>query len=122
MLSRGKMQRRRLTPWQKWNLASSQMYKCALCKSLLEPGWHADHRARLCDGGTNHMNNFQALCVRCHTIKTHSENIATKKRSAKNAVPSKNMTYTQHPEELAGYVQFCTQRVKGWRRFVCCFS
>ena len=69
------MHRRKLTPWQRWNLAHSQQYKCAICDNLLEPGWHADHIVRLCDSGNNTISNFQALCVPCHNNKTHDENI-----------------------------------------------
>lgn len=33
-----------------------------------------DHIVRLADGGTNHPDNYQALCDKCHTAKTAFEN------------------------------------------------
>ena len=34
-----------------------------------------DHKIRLADGGTNHVNNLNALCPNCHSKKTTMENM-----------------------------------------------
>jgi hypothetical protein len=55
-------------------------HRCALCKFLLQPGWHADHIAPLADGGAHEALNLQPLCAPCHTIKTAHENSARARR------------------------------------------
>jgi hypothetical protein len=55
-------------------LAFSFEHKCAACKALLQPGWHADHVIALADGGDDTMANVQPLCAPCHTVKTAREN------------------------------------------------
>lgn len=45
-------------------------HKCAGCRKLLQPGWHADHILALADGGPDEAQNMQPLCAPCHTLKT----------------------------------------------------
>ena len=57
-------------------LSFSFEHKCAGCRKLLQPGWHADHILALADGGPDDMRNMQPLCAPCHTLKTAQENSA----------------------------------------------
>jgi hypothetical protein len=51
-------------------LAFAFEHKCAGCRKLLQPGWHADHILALADGGPDEPQNMQPLCAPCHTLKT----------------------------------------------------
>jgi hypothetical protein len=57
-------------------LSAAFEHKCAGCRKLLEPGWHADHVVALADGGRDETQNMQPLCAPCHTLKTAQENSA----------------------------------------------
>lgn len=57
-------------------------HRCATCRLLLQPGWHADHIAPLADGGAHDVANLQPLCAPCHTMKTAHENSARSRRHA----------------------------------------
>ena len=47
-------------------------YKCPLSGSPFdESGFHIDHIKELRDGGSNELDNLQALCLMCHTVKTN---------------------------------------------------
>ena len=49
--------------------------KCAGCKCCLKNKKHdIDHIRSLANGGTNQINNLQALCKSCHQDKTANEN------------------------------------------------
>ena len=49
--------------------------KCAGCKCCLKNKKHdIDHIRSLTNGGTNQINNLQALCKSCHQDKTANEN------------------------------------------------
>lgn len=56
-------------------VAASQQWKCGECKSQLDAWFEVDHRARLADGGSNHISNLVALCRNCHGKKTTFENM-----------------------------------------------
>ena len=44
---------------------------CRLCKDELgDLRWQCDHIVPLWDGGSNGMENLQALCANCHSEKT----------------------------------------------------
>ena len=44
---------------------------CRLCKETLgDLRWQCDHIVPLWDGGSNDMENLQALCANCHAEKT----------------------------------------------------
>jgi len=47
-------------------------YKCPLSGSPFdESGFHIDHIKELRDDGSNALDNLQALCLMCHTVKTN---------------------------------------------------
>lgn len=57
----------------RWTVAYRQEYKCKVCKGLLHPkAFDIDHIVELARGGTDTLDNLQALCVQCHAIKTRS--------------------------------------------------
>ena len=56
-------------------IASQQSWKCAHCGQQLEASFQVDHIIRLADGGTNHVDNLEALCCNCHGKKTMLENM-----------------------------------------------
>ena len=56
-------------------VAAQQSWKCGHCKIQL-PGWfEVDHKIRLDNGGSNHVDNLVALCRDCHGKKTAMENL-----------------------------------------------
>ena len=56
-------------------VAAQQDWKCAHCGRQLDASFQVDHKIRLADGGTNHVNNLDALCPNCHGKKTTMENM-----------------------------------------------
>ena len=76
---------RKLTKSQKEDVAAKQQFKCANSISDYEcPLWqkendkgifgeekyNIDHIKEIADGGTDDINNLQALCLSCHAVKT----------------------------------------------------
>ena len=57
---------------KKW-VASQQNWACAHCKNKLPAWFEVDHKLRLEYGGTNEVNNLEALCRDCHGEKTAFE-------------------------------------------------
>tara|TARA_B100000242_G_C42937530_1_gene434780 strand:- start:47 stop:619 length:573 start_codon:yes stop_codon:yes gene_type:complete len=51
-------------------VASSQSWKCAACAKQLKHTFQVDHKLDLQFGGTNHVDNLEALCNDCHAEKT----------------------------------------------------
>ena len=62
-----------ITPLSKKRVAAEQKWRCALCKSLLNETYEIDHIKPLFKGGKNSESNLQALCKRCHTMKSALE-------------------------------------------------
>ena len=62
-----------ITPLVKKHVTAEQKWRCALCKSLLNETYEIDHIKPLFKGGTNSESNLQALCKRCHTMKSAVE-------------------------------------------------
>ena len=58
---------------KKW-VASQQEWKCNHCNLKLSAWFEVDHKKRLEYGGTNEVNNLEALCRECHGKKTAMEN------------------------------------------------
>lgn len=59
---------------------------CQICTNdLIENQWHCDHIQPLWEGGSNEMQNLQAICANCHAGKTAEEQIRRlrKKREEK---------------------------------------
>lgn len=48
--------------------------KCAMCKTDLPVGWHADHIQRFADTQRTNVHEMQPLCPSCHHKKTAMEN------------------------------------------------
>lgn len=51
-------------------VAHSQDWKCKFCESKLPAKFETDHIVPLFQGGTNGLENLQALCNNCHGDKT----------------------------------------------------
>jgi len=65
--------KRSLSQTKKKYVAASQNWKCFLCKNILSAYFEIDHKQRLSEGGSNHVDNLQALCPSCHRHKTATE-------------------------------------------------
>ena len=64
---------RKMSRKYRWHVAWTQHYKCRHCSNLLHPkAFDIDHIVELSQGGTDTVDNLQALCVQCHAIKTRS--------------------------------------------------
>ena len=61
-----------LTDDQKAEIVKNQKGRCASCGEKLKK-IEFDHRKALANGGTNAVENFQALCPSCHQDKTSHE-------------------------------------------------
>ena len=62
-----------ITPLVKKRVAANQKWRCASCKSLLDETYELDHFHPLWKGGSNDETNLQALCKRCHALKSSLE-------------------------------------------------
>lgn len=69
-------------------LAFAFEHKCAGCRKLLQPGWHADHILALADGGPDEAQNMQPLCAPCHTLKNSARAALKKQLSTGPTAPS----------------------------------
>lgn len=56
-------------------VASLQNWKCSKCHKQLSAWYEVDHKKRLEYGGTNEIDNLEALCRECHGEKTAMENM-----------------------------------------------
>jgi hypothetical protein len=56
-------------------VASQQSWKCGHCHIQLPAWFEVDHKIRLENGGSNHVDNLVALCRDCHGKKTAMENL-----------------------------------------------
>ena len=96
--------RRSFTPKLRAWIALEQGYKCAHCEcSLITRPFQIDHIQRLDALGKHEPDNWQALCVPCHAIKTKVDNREAKKGRrirgdnkprAKKAIPSRGFNKT----------------------------
>ena len=62
-----------ITPLVKKRVAAKQGWRCASCRNLLDETYEIDHRQPLFRGGSNSECNLQALCKRCHAMKSALE-------------------------------------------------
>ena len=74
MLNSGKSTKRCVSETKKKYIAAQQGWKCKKCNNQLSAWYEVDHVMRLEHGGTNHVNNLEALCRECHGRKTGMEN------------------------------------------------
>ena len=65
--------KRNVSESKKKYIASNQRWKCAHCQNLLDNTYEVDHIIALYRGGTNELNNLEALCRNCHGKKTFKE-------------------------------------------------
>ena len=65
-----------------------QNNQCNGCGDLLECTREVDHRNPLWRGGSNSLNNLQALCPNCHARKSRVEQQAIPRRYAGSPAPS----------------------------------
>jgi len=65
--------KRKVTEKTKKITASNQKWKCLHCNSMLDYTYEIDHIIPLYKGGTNDVNNLQALCRNCHGKKTYND-------------------------------------------------
>lgn len=70
-----KTTKRSVSETKKKYVASQQNWKCAHCQSQLSAWFEVDHVTRLEYGGSNEVNNLEALCRECHGKKTSMENM-----------------------------------------------
>ena len=62
-----------ISPLVKKRVAAQQKWRCASCQLLLDETYELDHARALFQGGTNAEGNLQALCKRCHAMKSALE-------------------------------------------------
>ena len=62
-----------ITPLVKKRVAARQKWRCATCNHMLDETFEIDHVTPLFRGGTNSEINLQALCKRCHAMKSALE-------------------------------------------------
>lgn len=70
------LSKRNVSESKKKFVAARQKWCCMKCKSLLDSTFEIDHIIRLDSGGSNHVDNLQALCPGCHRSKTQLENMS----------------------------------------------
>ena len=68
-----KKHKRSVSESKKKFIASNQKWKCAHCQNLLDNTYEVDHIIALYKGGSNELNNLEALCRNCHGKKTFME-------------------------------------------------
>ncbi len=65
------IKRKSFTQTDKWSLLNVQEYKCKICKQMISiDGPQYDHIIPLQYKGPDSLKNLQALCIKCHAIKT----------------------------------------------------
>jgi hypothetical protein len=70
-----KATKRSVSETKKKYVAAQQGWKCGACKQQLPAWFEVDHKIRLDNGGSNHVDNLVALCRDCHGKKTAFENL-----------------------------------------------
>jgi hypothetical protein len=75
MNSGGKTTKRSVSETKKKFVAARQNWRCGRCTKQLPAWFEVDHKTRLEHGGSNHVDNLEALCRDCHGEKTAIENL-----------------------------------------------
>mgnify|MGYP000922507687 CR=1 FL=1 len=75
MNSGKKSTKRSVSETKKKFVAAQQSWICNKCKKQLPAWFEVDHKIRLEYGGSNHVDNLEALCRDCHGRKTAMENL-----------------------------------------------
>lgn len=71
----GQVATRSLTAAQKKRVAASQRWTCNECREVLDENYEIDHIHPLARGGSNAVQNLQALCRACHAHKTERQRV-----------------------------------------------
>ena len=76
ILSSGnKATKRSVSETKKKYVAANQNWKCKHCSKQLPAWFEVDHVMKLEYGGSNNVENLEALCRECHGKKTAMENL-----------------------------------------------
>lgn len=75
LLKPSKSNKRSVGETKKKYIASMQNWKCKHCQKMLPAWFEIDHVHKLEYGGSNDVNNLEALCRDCHGKKTAMENL-----------------------------------------------
>lgn len=67
--------RRSVSESKKKFVASRQNWVCGHCNQPLDYTFEVDHIVELQHGGSNHVDNLEALCRNCHGKKTFKSNL-----------------------------------------------
>ena len=70
---RGFVTTRNVSTVKKKKVAATQRWQCGRCHRMLDELYEIDHMIPLFKGGTNDLDNLQALCKDCHAGKTGGE-------------------------------------------------
>ena len=73
--SGSKTTKRSVSETKKKFVAARQNWRCGRCTKQLPAWFEVDHKTRLEHGGSNHVDNLEALCRDCHGEKTAIENL-----------------------------------------------
>jgi len=68
--------KRSVSESKKKYIAAKQGWKCRECNTILPATYEVDHIVRLQHGGSNEIDNLQALCPSCHRNKTMMETLS----------------------------------------------
>tara|TARA_B100001175_G_scaffold316342_1_gene330017 strand:- start:10314 stop:10895 length:582 start_codon:yes stop_codon:yes gene_type:complete len=75
ILNSSKSTKRSVSETKKKYVASSQNWQCKHCGIKLPAWFEVDHVTKLEYGGSNNVDNLEALCRDCHGKKTALENL-----------------------------------------------
>ena len=75
ILNNSRSTKRSVSETKKKYVASSQNWQCKHCQKKLPAWFEVDHVMKLEYGGSNNVDNLEALCRDCHGKKTALENL-----------------------------------------------
>jgi 5-methylcytosine-specific restriction endonuclease McrA len=75
LTSGNKTTKRSVSETKKKYVAANQSWCCKHCKNQLNAWFEVDHVVKLEYGGSNNIDNLEALCRECHGKKTACENL-----------------------------------------------
>mgnify|MGYP001357708180 CR=1 FL=1 len=75
MLNSGKTTNRSVGETKKKYVAAEQGWTCKDCNNPLTAWFEVDHKVPLHRGGSNHIDNLDALCRNCHGKRTALDNL-----------------------------------------------
>lgn len=75
LISGNKTTKRSVSETKKKYVAANQNWRCKHCNIQLSAWFEVDHVVKLQYGGSNNIENLEALCRECHGKKTAFENL-----------------------------------------------